>query len=760
MLFVLLRTVRLNKEQTKTPESEQQTSETVIQTLTFTPVPTNTPTPTCTPVPTNTATPVPTNTPTPVPTATGTPTPEPTETPVPTPEATATPTPTPTPTNSPTPTYTPTPKPTYTPTPSPKPTKNYADVYYFPLTDFSKWESGDIDTTTGEKIENKRRIRYIENIVFPYDECNYSLEIDDVVLKVYFYDSKDKLLGYSEYKNKGNIKIKDKTAYIKVALYRTHDEKKLSLGQWNKLFPDVNPILSYGDLDEITHVDLGDLISKPQIKVSSGEIIRDYIIAGNDRAAADVLWDNLILNEKYTLRREELPEDRQTFFFSSDGDDNNSGLSSDYPKKNLENFSGMTNVNLLLKCGDVFYMSSSFEVGSNCMIAAYGEGARPTLYYYSDLNCTFSKVSGQKNVWVADLKALDDIYTGAQSKDNCNIGQLIIDGDINWNRLVWSSKLDFDITTVIEDTWAIDWIESKLYLWSDTDPNKSDILYSSSGKGLTLSGVSNVEIKGIEITGVGRHGIDMKDVENVCIEACFLHEIGGSVLRQAGIRYGNAIQLWGSGENVEVRYNYCSWVFDTCFTNQGDGSDDYEANVIFEENIGAHCFWGIESWGEWGNTPFSNIVYNNNIIYDNVDITNPTTPMYNRTDGGLANKKTYVSYREGYTYNQMSSINVAIPSSGCMKVTKNICWNTNRFLLFIPSGIENGFKNISNNLFYADAKENRAALFRYEKKYVTTFTTFDDYNNIESVHFPDEEYKASLENFNLASKLDMISGNK
>ncbi len=645
----------------------------------------------------------------------------------------------------------------------PDPDKSYEDVYYLTFADFSAWESGDFEETTGNKIDNTRRLRLSETLEIPYDECDVSMGSSDYVVSVFQYDRNNAFIGFDDLKSGDKLIRKPGSVYFRLCLYRTYSEKQLSPGQWRKIFNDVKLVISRGDLETILNADKGNLIIAPNADPVSGSVIRDYILAGKDDEAASALWDNYVLSGRYSLEKEKLPADRLTLYFSENGDDDNSGLSSDYPKKSFYKYSGVSNINLLLKCGDTFYMPETFMPGSNVMIAAYGEGERPVLDYYSDLDCVFTESSGKENVWEADLKPLS-IYDGAAvSKDNCNIGQLLINGEINWNRFVWSSKEDFDIEKIEEDSWAVDWLQSKLYIYSETDPSGLSIKYSSASHGILLNNADNIVIKGIEMIGVGRHGIDMSNADNITIEACYLHNIGGSVLRQAGIRYGNAIQLWESGENISVKYNYASWVFDTCFTNQGQDDNAYEKNVSFEYNIGCHSFWGIETWGEWGNNAFSDISYNDNIIFDNIDITNPHFSMYAKAGGWLLENRPYHSYRGGYQFHQMSALNVSLPDSGALTVKDNIFWNTNRFIFYLTSEIDENISKISGNLFFAETDHEHAAVFRYNKdgtnkNYTESLFGFAGYDNLESIHFIEENYQATDEMSLFAEKLDRISG--
>lgn len=620
------------------------------------------------------------------------------------------------------------------------------DVFLLDISSFSLWESGDYSETDGNPCINKRRLRYPEYIEKEYNDYNIKLS-EDFGLFVFEYDEQKNYIRNTTITEETTFVPQEQTKYFTMSLYRMYSEKSLSYGQWKAIFEDKICVrLSHGNVEEMeAFVGTAKLCKTSKAYIEAEELTQ-YLLDNQGEALASALWHDQILNETYGLTGADLDNGNLTVYLSSSGgDDGNSGLSPYYPKKSLDVYSGMSNINILLRCGDTFEMTDTFHVGNNCVLAAYGEGERPVLDYYREFEFAFEKVEECEHVWVADLSE-SEVCNGSANKSNCNIGQLLIEGEVNWKRKVGSTSDIFQpasLDQASDGSWATDWNSSKLYLYSETDPNDLTILYAPPLHAVAIDDVKNVVFRGIEITGSGMHGVSMKDVEDIIVSNCYIHHIGGSVLVSAGIRYGNAIQLWNDGRNVLANYNVSDWIFDTCYTNQGNDTECVEENVVFENNIGAHSFWGIETWGAgFSKSEFNNIQYAYNIIYDIMDITNPETPMYTNKNGKIIFsdtemvKEDYETYRGGYAYHQMSSVTVS--NSGLGEPTNihhNMFWNTNRFLMLVSNDrLEEEFSCLQDNLFYGETDVEDSALFRYEegdgpKNYLETPTGYISESN-------------------------------
>ena len=648
-----------------------------------------------------------------------------------------------------------------------EPSEKTGDDFYLDLSQNVLWESGEYTEDTGIKEDHRRRMRYPELI--PIECPKYNINITEgFKLRICEYTQDESFIRCEYFTDGEAFSASKEGEYFSITLIKIEGEKSLSPGQWGGIFYNgINIVICTDKWQDFSGEEVGSLIIGNENSYGRHNLA-DYLLAGRDDELADILWNEQIANGLYTITGEEINNGNPTYYVSSsEGDDSNSGLTPDSPKKKLDSFSGMSNVNVLLKCGDTFRVSRGISLGNNCIYAAYGQGARPEIDYYRKLDVTFIPTEGIANMWEADLSALD-IVTNQEDKRNCNIGQLLIDGEVNWNRYSWYGNAEFDPHTIEvfgDGTWAVDWHTSKLYICSIKDPNNSLIEYAPPVTALSGAGIKNTIIKGLEIKGAGYHGCYLQNCSNVELSNCYINHIGGS-LHNRGSRYGNAVQVWDSGNEINVHNNYTSWIFDTCFTHQGSNSQAIDEHVHFTDNIGAHFFWGIEVWGDaYSENPFNDISYTGNVLYDNIDVTNPDTPMHVNGSARLlgTSDKDYVSFRTGYKYHQMSGI--CISNSGTGQITKienNVVWNTNRFLVLASNGRkEESFSALMNNYFYADGILQGACLFRYDsdgKKTYCESPRFADHSNLWSVHVKGEEYDNTKERNILNSALLRIGG--
>ena len=450
------------------------------------------------------------------------------------------------------------------------------------------------------------------------------------------------------------------------------------------------------------------------------------------RAFADMLWENQRASGLYDCSLEKLKEKNLLTYYvsSSEGDDNNSGKSPDQPKKTLDIFKGVSNVNILLKCGDTFSMDDTFLMGGNVILAAYGEGERPVLDYYQLLTVQWTEVLDCPNVWKADLRNIIGLYNGTGNKSDCNIGHLLINGECNWKRLV---KADGEVYSYPEylalqqdGGFAVDWEQAILFLYTKENPNDLEIKYALPQHAVSVHNVMNSEILGIEVVGAGFHGISVSEASNITVSNCYIHHIGGGLLRDRGPRYGNAVELWDTGIGLTVTHNVAEWIYDTCYTNQGSAPAMIQKDLDFSRNFGRYSFWGIETWGDGASAnEFSNIVYEHNILMYACDVTNPEIPVYvnaseQTLDGNgkvYSGYPAYLTYRgsaNSYPYNQMSLLNASNSrKKESLEIRDNLFLGTNRLLALLKVA-ENGKTRfvLEDNMFYAEVPES-VCVFRY-----------------------------------------------
>jgi hypothetical protein len=544
--------------------------------------------------------------------------------------------------------------------------------------------------------------------------------------------------------------------------------------------PDTNSVVmneSEKIIGSLSNIDTQD-VSQDTLKANIGVSDNINIVKKSDKSLSIEDLYNSLINEDFEefehlmnkerkkvevsdyISQNSLDNSVTLYFSSSEGNDKNDGLSPNKPKKSFWKYSGTSNINILLKCNDTFQMTNTFQLGENMNLTHYGKGERPILNYFHKLMVKWTREKGYSNVWKANLSKLSGVYDKSKSTSNCNIGILQIEGEYNWRRKNKSIGEVFNypsyLASAADNSWAIDWESSTIYLYSKKDPNKISINYSSPCYGVAFNNISNAKIVGIEITGASKHGISIANSKNIVVSDCYIHHIGGACLNGHSTKYGNAIEIWDSAEDVLVEYNLAVWIYDSCYTNQGSGTDITQRNIIFRRNIGLFSYCGIESWGDYDTKDQTiNVVYEDNLLMFACDITTPITGIYinsssvefNESGEIYVNNNTpYISYRKAdYYYQQMTLLNAFNTGrSTSLAIKNNVFWGTKRFLsILIRSDNEARFPIIKNNVFYAEIPNESVRTFRnslsggIEKKYYIKYPiignkSYVTYSNKES----------------------------
>lgn len=455
--------------------------------------------------------------------------------------------------------------------------------------------------------------------------------------------------------------------------------------------------------------------------------------------AASMVWNNQCISGITEITEEELSHNMVTYYLSaSEGDDANNGLSPEKPKKNLSSFPMVSGINILLKCGDTFPVTEGITLKSDTVLGCYGQGERPILDYRQELIVSWEKVNGYNSLWRADFKDIDGLYVADGTDANGNIGQIWIDGDCSFNRIyktVEDVNLFSEMDTYGEGFFYIDSERSKIYLTCGTNPNDAELQYSLPTSAISIVG-SNVKVQGLEIVGAGYHGISMYNIDNVDISCCYIHHVGGGLLVNQKVRYGNAIELWGSGKDLAVKGNVIEWIYDTAMTNQTSLQGSNQENIVFSGNLCRFSFWGIEFWGDGcSEEGFHNIAYKDNAIMYICDPTNPDIYVYSNSGGqnldayGQVYEEAvpYITCRgDSWPFSRMSAINIAVSRPDTtLEISGNVCWETKRCmtLLALPKDSDKP-SFMTDNTFFATIPGEEVCLYRY-----TDYNGTIHYNN-------------------------------
>ncbi len=145
-----------------------------------------------------------------------------------------------------------------------------------------------------------------------------------------------------------------------------------------------------------------------------------------------------------------------------------------------------------------------------------------------------------------------------------------------------------------------------LYLKSKENPGSrfKSIEFCVRRHGFRIGGNNGVTVDNISIMYVGSHGVGAGTVKNLKVTNCMIAWIGGSIQaenlfgRNAPVRYGNAVEIWGGLENYTVENCHIRDVYDAALTHQFDVSGQKNSihmkNVRYSRNVIERCNYSIE----------------------------------------------------------------------------------------------------------------------------------------------------------------------
>ena len=301
------------------------------------------------------------------------------------------------------------------------------------------------------------------------------------------------------------------------------------------------------------------------------------------------------------------------FVSSSQGDDNNSGLTQNDPLKTIVKALTVADT-VLLKSGDIFYENITIRKG---LVSKYGDKKNPVVCGYKKIIVPRWEKVGD-NLWKISL--VDGNYNGFDTQGpsmNNNIGCLHeYDIDVIHGRKVKFKKdlkEDWDIWQTEhhtkDETLAHDF--DTLYLYLHDNPNRLQLEFSS---GATACVISNATIDGIRFEG---YGFGISAGTNTTIRNCEVDAIGGRTSIGDGyVCYGNGIEFWISKGMKDCCVENCkiSRCYDAGCTIQG--RVDSPRNIVFRNNVIVDCCQAWEDFltNEDAGMMYIDCVFENNIV--------------------------------------------------------------------------------------------------------------------------------------------------
>ncbi len=303
------------------------------------------------------------------------------------------------------------------------------------------------------------------------------------------------------------------------------------------------------------------------------------------------------------------------YISSKNGNDSNSGTSPDKPWKSFKNLwvslAGGMVINSALEAGDGVFLERGCEFNLNSDVkldylslvrgisyGAYGEGEKPVLTRKLQMNEAAGKWSATEypNVWKLDYDIKDapgnisfvkkdgtelwGVMTFVDDYDTPFTGSTKHYGIVsNGEETFESGGVKFENVGALKHNLEYfgDCANGGLYVYYDKgNPGEifSEINISLSASAVTYAEKINrdttspTRFDNIAIKYCGAHGLDLGGVTNLIVTNCVFEWIGGAYQSKI-VRYGNAIQNWGSCDGFIVRDCYFKDIYDAAVTTQG-----------------------------------------------------------------------------------------------------------------------------------------------------------------------------------------------
>ena len=305
---------------------------------------------------------------------------------------------------------------------------------------------------------------------------------------------------------------------------------------------------------------------------------------------------------------------------SSDGDDNNDGLSPEKPWKTLQKVTRSENIlkagdAVLFKRGDLWRERVTFCGGVT--YSAYGEGEKPRFYGSPENGADPKKwtlVEGTDSIWVYEtpltdvgLVVLNADMEGTKWTDkevpDLRDGEFFCRGSNYTKVFDFKTELDKNGDFFSDIRTSNNRVQTgKLYLrCEEGNPGKvyKSIEFNTANNIITVSG-DNVVIDNICVKYGGCHGIGSGSRKYLTVQNCEIGWIGGGIQYYGGqngvVLFGNGVEIYGSAENYTVDNCYVYQCYDAGVTHQIDGgTGSYVMNDIrYSNNVIEDCIYNIE----------------------------------------------------------------------------------------------------------------------------------------------------------------------
>ncbi|MBN2802512.1 MAG: hypothetical protein JXR91_05425 [Deltaproteobacteria bacterium] len=425
----------------------------------------------------------------------------------------------------------------------------------------------------------------------------------------------------------------------------------------------------------------------------------------------------------------------KTYFIANDGDDDNSGTSSDKPWQTVEKVNGtelLPGDFVLFKRGDTWreelIITSSGTSELPVTFGNYGGGDKPQILG-SIRAGEGSEVAGYSNIWRSD--------TAVERPDNGKASSIFFgeqNGNTSWGRVLATDETpecDGIYSFLLEEyDWC--WSDNSIFVYAAEDPDLRYTFVEVPQRRTAITMESHapaqyIVIDGLELMYTTMYGYSDGwpmdyEVKGLTIQNCNIGYIG---IQGGGAAMG--LQIWHS--DMIVRNNHIhdcgrrSISYNIYLDNGRSEHNLVFENVLFENNVLYHGFHttGLDiscepgSGGDTFNDTLRNFTIRNNLIYDNPD-DDPQASPNDFTSMGIYLWGEAAEFTGFHIYNNIlkhiKQKALILNNVKNTEVYNNTFWSMNaragvsgtgseyRALVNVSGGIEN--LSFDNNLLYGD----------------------------------------------------------
>ena len=323
----------------------------------------------------------------------------------------------------------------------------------------------------------------------------------------------------------------------------------------------------------------------------------------------------------------------KTYYVSADGDDSNSGLSPDTPKKTIAAANALARAYdaVLMRRGDTF--RERIATQAYVTYSAYGYGNKPRIYGSPENGANprmWKLVYENKEtgalIWQYNQDNFLDVGTmvfddgeGFAIKElpSCKGAQFVnrSDPSIPYDYTVELDKnLEFfhaANSALTNSAASGDYINAgkatgPLYLRCDNgNPGKVFSSIEFNTKNNVIQAANGVTIDNLCIMYGGSHGIGSGSVKDLTVTNCEIGWIGGSIqsynangnTNNSATRFGNGVEVYGSCDGYTIDNCYVYQCYDAGVTHQFSSltnGDCIMNNVTYSNNVITECVYSIE----------------------------------------------------------------------------------------------------------------------------------------------------------------------